>query len=139
MVFLNLGTAEPGSFERSSQKFPLTAVSKLRPYKPIQPVPQKTYLSCRVRRSRTAVVVTWFLGGRSRSHVATPMGELAARRARGPFGLRGVSASEACAHNAQQRKTLKSFVFLPPSTPFFPLMSLVGLHPIAFPDSVSLY
>ena len=80
MVFLNLGTAEPGHFERSSQ-------------------------------SPTAAVVTWFLEGRSRSHVATPMGELTARSARGPFGLRGVSASEACAHNAQQRKTLKSFVF----------------------------
>ena len=36
----------------------------------------------------------------------TPMGELVARRARGPFAPRGVSAT----HNAQ-RKTLKSFVF----------------------------
>ena len=103
MVFLNLGTAEPGHFKRSSQKYP-----------------DFERATCRVRKSRTAAVVTWFLGGRSRSHVATPMGELAARRARGPFGLRGVSASEACAHNAQQRKTLKSFVFLPPSAPFFP-------------------
>ena len=100
MVFLNLGTAEPGHFERSSQKYPGFERA-----------------TCRVRKSRTAAVVTWFLGGRSRSHVATPMGELAARRARGPFGPRGVSASEACAHNAQQRKTLKSFVFLPRAVP----------------------
>ena len=57
MVFLNLGTAEPGHFERSSQKYPGFERA-----------------TCRVRKSRTAAVVTWFLGGRSRSHV----GELAA-------------------------------------------------------------
>ena len=106
MVFLNLGTAEPGHFERSSQKYPGFERA-----------------TCRVRKSRTAAVVTWFLGGRSRSHVATPMGELAANgRARGKAcprplwpprserkrGLRSQRATEEDAQELRFSPTLRS-------------------------------